>query len=80
MLEKVARFACRAWLATDYEAGELDLLVEQEWMDWMDIARAALQALREPDEGMLDVTDYVQGRDEYPLVIWRDMIDAALKE
>ena len=45
-----------------------------------EIARAAIEAMREPTAAMLDVTDYTEGRDHYPRVVYQDMIDAALSQ
>lgn len=62
MVEKVARAICRASGEDPYA--------------WDSIARAAIEAMREPSEAMVAVC-FSDG-DAGP--IWRDMINAALAE
>jgi hypothetical protein len=52
--------------------------------DWLDVARAAIEAMREPTDEMLSaagtrrpVDDEVMGPD-HPWALWDSMIDAAL--
>lgn len=55
-LEKTARAICRASM-TDPETidpADMDILVDQWWMEHKDSARAALEALLEPSGGMID--------------------------
>ena len=43
--------------------------------DWLAAARAALLAIREPDEAMMDAADSLESEE-----IWREMIDTILAE
>ena len=70
MIERVAR----AIAASVYsEAG-----VELMWKCYMDKARAAIEAMREPTAGMVSsvTIDHIEDVEEF----WGALIDAALKE
>lgn len=70
-VERVARAICRS----DHP-GMSERLREFEWMAYIDSARAAIAALREPSEGMIDAAPDVH----LSTAIWTAMIDAALSE
>ncbi len=74
-LEKVARAICVAHYSGEHEDG---------WPEFVDHARAALQALREPTEELVDVIYHTEtdvGRFKNLVLIPRgDLIDAALQE
>jgi len=50
------------------------------WRDLEKLARTAIGAMRDPTEDMLDAYPPIAGENPSGLDIWRDMIDAALKE
>lgn len=89
-LERAARAAQEADGAYAYESGnwmkEGGLVTDSHWKD---IARAVLEAIREPSEGMKDeaagrftVHEHWQEADVVVSadVVWQAMIDVALKE
>lgn len=88
MVERVARTICReehvlrfgrdAW-----RAGELEAKVENFWRDHLPVARAAIEAMREPSAEMLEAASLaVSDRDTglMPYSVYTHMIDAALSE
>jgi hypothetical protein len=81
MLEKVARAMC---LADGLEEGLSEpcaiATAEQEWRDWLPIARAAIAAMREPSTEMVKAAYAAgdPGEQAWPDIEWRAMIDAAL--
>ena len=101
MVERVARVAyecgIRRYAAANPLPPYLEAVVKERWEDigevsqnhWRDIARAAIEAMREPTEGMNaegyaaacehDYGDTVPSHEIAPAT-WRAMIDAALKE
>src|SRR5688572_5024787 len=52
---------------------------DEQWHQHVDVARAVLQAIREPSEAMEEAGDSCLGLATSP-VIWQAMIDAALEE
>lgn len=66
MIEKVARAICRE------STGD-----EKYYDSYFDRARAAIAAMREPTDFMVN-SALAQSRN--PLIVWLEMIDAALKE
>jgi len=71
MIERVARAICRA----EYGPGDAG------WANQIPAARAAIEAMREPTEGMLDKGAVAEGDGnlaQQALNIWAAMIDAAL--
>lgn len=93
IIERAARTACEAagyrWDGSDWAPGYPD----QD--DWRKAARAVLEAIREPSEGMksaaydFDITESFDTTadqtwryvsDEDAGAIWQTMIDAALEE
>lgn len=90
MVERVARAMYEA-AAQDLQskyAIELDEMVDCPWEyqperdHWYHYARAAITAMREPTEAMLDVGGdwYVEHPREDALEKWQAMIDAALAD
>lgn len=53
MLEKIARAIAESYYAADYDAEEAKAWAAKDWEDWFPEARAALLAMREPDEAMV---------------------------
>jgi hypothetical protein len=53
-VEKVAKAIARSYIAADHQDDAVDRLVEEQWTEWVAEARAALTALREPSEGMVE--------------------------
>ena len=47
---------------------------------WDSLARAAIEAMREPTEAMVNAAPDLRGVDFYPTDVWRAMIEAALKK
>lgn len=87
MIERVARAIC----AKEYEdPNELtnsypDGPMYPVWKDFEWCAKAAIQALREPTEAMVeafdtDVDAWISEKIEDPMHLYKVMIDAALKE
>jgi len=80
MVERVARALCErcgvlpddmaggTWDGGSYAAGE------PAWTTWKDDARAAIEAMRDPTEAMVTAGDSCVSR-----LVWRDMINEALK-
>lgn len=76
MLEKAARA-----LYAEYENRPIYAQGQMNGMLAEELTRAVLQALREPDEGMLDVGDSSTGLlegTEGPKFVWQAMIDHIL--
>lgn len=69
MIERVARALCTGDPDTSTNIGPL-------WKAWEHPARAAIAAMREPTEAMIQVQDDVR----YLRDLWPAMIDAALKD
>lgn len=94
MVERVARRICRAAIMgvrtiegepNLAESGMLDRLVEDKWEAYAPIARAAIEAMREPTNEMIaagyDEEKVGYGPDGVPAeLVWEAMIDAALGE
>lgn len=76
MVEKVARHIFSANTGTDYY-GVYHPAFEHEQSHWETLARAAIEALREPTEAMLEEGP---GEPYMEKHVWARMIDAALKE
>jgi hypothetical protein len=52
------------------------------WSAFVEVARAAIEAMREPTEQMADIGDTATGYPIYAVsgyTVWRSMIDEALK-
>lgn len=87
MVEKVARAICRSMLQDpdiDYEVHHQDGLVKG-WKMYESEAKAAIEAMREPTEPMLDAGVRHHNNDKLYLkesvsCQWDAMIDAALGE
>lgn len=83
MIERVARAICRAGIS-----GPKDHLDEQEnrnWRKFVPEARAAIKAMRDPTEAMLEAVDCGGDKKEWlsgkaAIAIFQRMIDGALKE
>lgn len=80
MIERVARALHDADWRTQYGTTHIDgtprtweNCMETEW--WLNQARTAIEAMREPSEAMIEA-----GRDEFDDKVWKAMIDAALRE
>jgi hypothetical protein len=50
------------------------------WDDKRSMARAAIAAMRDPSEAMLDATKALSSSRAYVGDVWRAMIDAALRD
>ena len=86
MIERVA-LALKAKIGEAFDATPIPGS-PAEWGDWSatggmlnleDVARAAIEAMREPTQEMLRA-GWAAAHDEDAGDCWRDMIDAALKE
>lgn len=87
MIEQVARAIAKA---QGFDGDQL-LDFAGDWpdnfeFDWVELAKAAIQAMREPTEAMIEAGRYVEdGSGDYsigkdPAInVWQFMIDAALK-
>lgn len=97
MVERVARKLCRKYIHADDPGFQSTEAVvwsarreDAEWPQFVDLARAAIAAMREPTEKMqvAGATAHVEvahmargeGRCLSPGLVWRPMIDAALEE
>lgn len=74
MIERVARAISRSQVET-----------ERMWQSFLPEASAAIEAMREPTDGMkkawlLDADDWVSEKIEDPYHPYKVMLDAALKE
>jgi hypothetical protein len=90
MIERVARAICAELESTVYDPVDYDV-VEECWPRFVSQARAAIEAMREPTDGMLAEADNMLPRfEEEPneprmmgvdgaLVAWQAMIDTALE-
>ena len=84
MVDRVARALCKADALTlawgDNRDARVDAYVKSEWMGWLDHARAAIAAMREPTAAMTHrafrYADAVIRRADIEDA-WRHMIDAA---
>jgi hypothetical protein len=81
-IEQVARALCRSKRNAppdQYPAGWIDRHVNDNWGLFVDDARCAIEAMREPTEAMTKAgnkhTDWADGAD----AAWESMIDEALK-
>lgn len=74
VVERVARAICRAMWGDDCPLMTAAAFEEEHWSQTLAEARAAIAAMREPTEAMLD------GRARYAAAQWRAMVDAALAE
>jgi hypothetical protein len=75
MIERVARAMAKAASPLPWEMGD------EEWRnDFRTKARAAIEAMREPDEAMLDAGVNFRERNARTEQIWQAMVDEALKE
>lgn len=80
MIERVARALCRCRASQpDYVLGwsSVDQEVHYCWNEWVEEARAAIQAMRTPTEAMVDAGYRAAGPPPSQYVA---MTDAALKE
>jgi hypothetical protein len=81
LIERVARaIAVFHRLGTDYVAPDGSRHpVEPRWEEWTDHARAAIEAMREPTEAMIEAYAYDMYEPD-PREQWQKMLDAGLKE
>ena len=47
---------------------------------WTSLARAAIEAMREPSEAMINAAPDLRDVDFYPTDVWRAMVEAALEK
>ena len=75
MVERVARAICCA------DRNQPDGSCELAWVGFVDDARAAIAAMREPNDEMMEAGEHVllERSDRAPAPVWEVMIDAALK-
>lgn len=82
MVERVARAICQSFITSDHQGDDIARVVETLWDEWIDEARAAIAAMREPTEAMTDCSVITpDGFQPYPNTcetVWIAMIDAAL--
>ena len=79
-LERAAQ-AVRAEMAVQQPDGSY--VIETPPYDeafFQDIARAVLQAIREPSDAMCEAAEYPNDYQGFERVTWRAMIDSALEE
>lgn len=74
MIERVARVICSGAIDPDGECAGTPF-----WHLYVQDARAAIAAMREPDEAMLSAASPFAD-DDGPITVWKTMIDAALSE
>jgi hypothetical protein len=83
MVERVARAICRAGICGP--RSHLDQQENENWRSFKIEARAAISAMREPTQAMVDAVYIDPGFCDEPGVpsppddVWRQMIDEALK-
>jgi hypothetical protein len=79
MVERVARALCRSKSAAQ-PGGWIERHINENWPVFMDDARTAIEAMREPTEAMLTAA-HVHGKNHAIEMrqAWRDMIDEVLK-
>lgn len=86
MIERVARALCQQVHGFGGSESEISSAVDRFWTNHVSDARAAIEAMREPNEAMIPA-----GNIPMPALgqgitfnsadkVWRDMIDAALKD
>ena len=80
MIERVARAICFSrqsceWCKVACLASRAELEKSPQWTK----ALAAIGAMRDPTDAMLNATTPIAGENPGARDIWRDMIDAALK-
>lgn len=75
-LERAARAIYKLGDNGPYTLAEED----EQWHHHVDTARAVLEAIREPSEGMVDAAQVAHGPEATYRTAWRGMIDAALAE
>lgn len=92
IVEKMARAISRAHFerlkrlghpTAQTEGDTADGYSERCWGLWTDHAKAALEALREPSEGMVEAGDAISVRDfvpagQFTTLTWQAMLTAAL--
>ncbi len=74
MLERVARGICES-LGHDPDCNSLG---RPEWPSYLSVARAAIEAMREPTEEMAKAGG--KARRQWDKSVWQAMISAALSE
>lgn len=86
MLTRMARAMAYAWYLDDFEPEEAKKASDSEWSEFVPIARAALEAIYEPSEAMLEGAsqngpDTNNGPFSYDDArnVWRDMTAAILQ-
>jgi hypothetical protein len=81
MVERVARAIAKVDLVFCLECGSADpglpALLDRRWRDYAEAARAAIEAMREPNVRMIAAGQRYEGD---VIDVWRAMIDAALRE
>lgn len=78
MLEQAARAAAYGWHKDDSEHDDAMHAADNEWPDFVPIARAVLMAVREPGIGTWIDSDCDD--DTHPISCFTAMIDAILNE
>ena len=79
MVERVARAILASWYGGNLQKDQIE--------EHMDMARAAIEAMREPTEAMLENAgtirgyddDYYNSADKNHIAWWQDMVTAALE-
>lgn len=81
MIERVARKMAGQYMIDDGFGEDSRRGAEQGemWKNFRASARAAIEAMREPTEAMIDAA-YEHALDENAKGVWQDMIDAALTD
>lgn len=77
MLTRMARAMAYEWAASDHEEPEALALADEDWPEWVGVAKAALEAIREP------TINLIHDMDEHALQasedIWQSAISAILQ-
>lgn len=82
-IEEVAKALCKRHYTKRFGKSPSDahvvMNVEANWRDFAEEAQVAIEAMREPNEDMLDAMNEHAGSIA-PEYAWADAIDAALKD
>lgn len=78
MLTRMARAMAYEWASSDHEEPEALALAEEDWPEWVGVAKAALEAIREPETEVLRAMDAESYPDSGSYTKWTAGIDAIL--
>lgn len=77
-IEQVARALCHQIYKNNHDL--VEAVVERNWKLYIDMAKAAIEAMREPTEGMIKAGDGACNDYGSPEVVWQNMIEKALEK